>query len=98
MQKTGAKGGHQPGKPRALSPPVPSSVHPSQLVVVNVWPKTVVVPIPPDGESIENTRRAGFDLSEASRYGAALNICKPLETNAAKAITQNQWLRRVVAA
>jgi len=64
-------------------------------VVVKVCPKRVVVPTPVAGEAISKTRCAGFVVSDASRNGAALKICRPLETRAAKAMTQSQWLARV---
>ena len=69
---------------------MPSPVHPSQPVVVKVWPKSVVVPTPSAGEPIASTRRAGSLLSEASRFGDALKICSPLPTSTAKASTHSQ--------
>ena len=74
---------------------MPSSIHPSQPGGKDVCPKIVVVPTPSSGEPIASTRRAGLLLSEASRFGEALKICRPLETSTANASTQNQWLARV---
>ena len=48
------------------------------------------------GEPIDSTRRAGSLLSEASRFGEALKICKPLPTRTKNASTHSQWLRRVM--
>ena len=81
------------GKACASFEPIPSSVQPSQPVVTKVWPKIVVVPTPSAGEPIASTRRAGSLLSEASRFGEALKICRPLPMSTKNARTQSQWLR-----
>ncbi len=83
------------GKAWGPREPLPSSVQPSAPVVTNVRPKSVVVPTPSAGEPIARTRRAGLLLSDASRLGDALKICRPLPTSTKKATTHSQWLARV---
>ena len=65
---------------------------------MNVRPKMVVVPIcsPPAvvGALKESTRRAGSLLSLASRYGAALKICRPLIKSTSIASAQSQCVVR----
>ena len=91
----------QPGNARALSPPMPLSVSPSQCVVVNAWPKIVTVPVPapnmpPPLAPISSTRCAGSVIADASRYGAASKICRPLMKSTSSASAPSQCVARTV--
>jgi len=69
-------------------------------VVVNVWPKSAVVPTGwPVAASrcaaTASTRCPEFEAPEASRYGVALKIFRRLITSTTTESVTNQWVRRV---